>query len=103
MQLQRLIGANVAILAFYAFIFCAIWFALVFAPWMLMRFSPGAGKAAALLAVLALGGMWTFALSAGIFESEYISPGMQSALLYCAIAVSLSIMLSSGLYLLRRR
>ena len=91
-----------AILAFYALIFCAIWLALVMAPWILKRFSPTAGKIAAVLALLALAALWVFAWNAG-FRIGTNFAGADIANLFWAALISLSIAVSSGLYLLRRR
>ncbi len=90
------------VLAFYALIFCAIWLALLMAPWVLKRFSLGAGKVAAVGALFALAALWIFAWSAG-FRIGTNFNGADFANLFWAVLISLSIVLSSGLYLLRRR
>ncbi|PZO55337.1 MAG: hypothetical protein DCF16_03325 [Alphaproteobacteria bacterium] len=93
-----------AILAFYALAFFGFWLFAVIAPWLVGRwFSPRVGKAAALLAFVGIGALWAFALIAGVFESESMPSGLGSSILLVMIAVSLTVLLSGGLYLRRRR
>jgi len=93
-----------AILALYALAFFGLWLLAVMGPWLIGRwFSPLVGKAAALVAFLALAALWAFALTAGVFESESMPSALGSSILMVMIAVSLTVLLSGGLYLRRRR
>ena len=93
-----------AILALYALAFFGFWLFAVMGPWFVGRwFSPRVGKAAALLAFVGVAGLWAFALIAGVFESESMPSGLGSSILVVMIAVSLTVLLSGGLYLRRRR
>lgn len=93
-----------AILALYALAFIGIWLAFVIAPWVIgRRISPGAGRVAAFAALLALAALWAYAFYGPFRDYVSTSGGGLFSLVFWVGLISVSVLLSSGLYLLRRR